>query len=95
MLTVACHFRARWAAVLSCFADRAALVHSLARNHALADGNKQLALGALVAFYGVNGRRLTLTNDAAYELIMQVATGELDSVDEIAAIPEKSTGPRP
>ena len=73
----------------------AALVHSLARNHALVDGNKRLALGALVAFYGVNGRRLTLANDAAYELIMQVATGELDSVDEIAAILEKSTGLRP
>jgi hypothetical protein len=76
-------------------AKAAALVHSLARNHALADGNKRLALGALVAFYGINGRRLTLTNDAAYELIMQVAAGELDSVDEIAAILEKSTGPRP
>ena len=73
----------------------AALLHSLARNHALVDGNKRLALGALVAFYGINGRRLRLTNDAAYELIMQVATGELDSVDEIAAILEKSTGPRP
>jgi death on curing protein len=76
-------------------AKAAALVHSLARNRALVDGNKRLALGALVAFYGVNGRRLTLTNDAAYELIMQVAVGELDSVDEIAVILEKSVGPRP
>jgi death-on-curing protein len=76
-------------------AKAAALMHSLARNHALVDGNKRLALGALVAFYGVNGRRLTLTNDAAYELIMQVAAGELDSVDEIAAILERSVGPRP
>ena len=76
-------------------AKAAALVHSLARNHALVDGNKRLALGALVAFYGVNGRRLALTNDAAYELIMQVAVGELDTVDEIAVILEKSTGPRP
>ena len=76
-------------------AKAAALVHSLARNHALVDGNKRLALGALIAFYGINGRRLALTNGAAYELIMQVAAGELDSVDEIAAILEKSTGPRP
>jgi death-on-curing protein len=73
----------------------AALLHSLARNHALLDGNKRLALGALIAFYGMNGRRLTLTNDAAYELIMQVAAGELDSVGEIALILEKSTAPRP
>jgi death-on-curing protein len=76
-------------------AKAAALVHSLARNHALVDGNKRLALGAAIAFYGINGRRLTLTNDAAYELIMQVAVGELDSVGEIAAMLEKSTGPRP
>lgn len=75
-------------------AKAAALVHSLARNHALADGNKRLALGALVAFYGVNGRRLTLTNAAAYDLIMQVAAGELDSADEIAAVLEKVTEPR-
>jgi death on curing protein len=56
------------------------------------DGNQRLALGALVALCGINGRRLTFTNDAAYELIMQVATGEVDSVDEIVAILEKSTG---
>ncbi len=50
------------------------------------DGNKRLALAATVAFYGVNGRRLMLTNDEAYELIMNVAEGKLDSVDDIAAV---------
>lgn len=69
----------------------AALLHSLARNHALVDGNKRLALGALIAFYGINGRRLTLTNDEAYNFVMQVSAGELDSVAEIAAVLEKST----
>ena len=63
----------------------AALLHSLARNHALTDGNKRLALAATIAFYGVNGRRLTLTNDEAYDLIIEVATGALDTVDEIAS----------
>ena len=63
----------------------AALLHSLARNHALIDGNKRLALSGLIAFYGVNGRRLTLTNDEAYELVMAVASGELDAVGSIAA----------
>jgi death-on-curing protein len=62
----------------------AALLHSLARNHALVDGNKRLALAGAIAFYGVNGRRLTLTNDDAYQLIMSVAAGQLDTVDEIA-----------
>jgi death on curing protein len=75
-------------------AKAAALLHSLARNHALVDGNKRLALGALIAFYGVNGRRLTLTNDEAYDLVMQVAVGKLDSVDDIAAILVAATRPR-
>jgi death-on-curing protein len=71
----------------------AALLHSLARNHALIDGNKRLALGGLIAFYGLNGRRLTLTNDAAYELVMAVAAGELDTVEEIAGVLVRSTEP--
>jgi death-on-curing protein len=62
----------------------AALLHSLAQNRALVDGNKRLALAGVIAFYGVNGRRLTLTNDGAYELIMSVAAGHLDTVGEIA-----------
>ncbi|HZN17764.1 MAG TPA: Fic family protein [Micromonosporaceae bacterium] len=64
----------------------AALLHSLARNHALVDDNKRLALAGLLAFCGVNGRRLTLTNDAAYELVMAVASGALDTVEEIAEV---------
>jgi death on curing protein len=74
-------------------AKAAALVHSLARNHALLDGNKRLALGALIAFCGINGRRLTLTNDAAYDLIMQIAGGTLDSVEDIAAVLAEATEP--
>jgi death-on-curing protein len=76
----------------------AALLHSLARNRALIDGNKRLALAAVIAFYGMNGRRLTLTNDAAYDLVMQVAAGQLDSVSDIAKVLGRSTrarqGPR-
>jgi death-on-curing protein len=72
----------------------AALVHSVARHRALVDGNKRLALAAAIAFYGMNGRRLTLTNDEAFELIMRVASGELDSVEEIAAVLATATAPR-
>jgi death on curing protein len=72
----------------------AALLHSLARNHALVDGNKRLALSGLIAFYGVNGRRLTLTNDAAYEFVMAIASGELDTVAEIAGILSTATEAR-
>jgi death on curing protein len=73
----------------------AALLHSLARNHALVDGNKRLALASVIAFYGVNGRRLTLTNDEAYDLVIDVATGHLDSVEEITARLRNATEPRP
>ena len=62
----------------------AALLHSLARNHALVDGDKRLALMGLIVFYGVNGRRLVLSNDEAYDLVIAVAAGELDDVPSIA-----------
>jgi len=75
-------------------AKAAALLHSIARNHALIDGNKRLALAAVIAFYGLNGRRLTLTNDAAYDLIISVASGQLDTVDATAAVLQTATGPR-
>jgi death-on-curing protein len=74
-------------------AKAAALLHSLARNHALVDGNKRLALAGLIALYGVNGRRLTLTNNEAYELIIAVAEGTLDEVEEIAGRLATATKP--
>jgi death-on-curing protein len=52
---------------------------------ALAGGDKRLALAAAIAFHGLNGRRLTLTNDKAYDLIISVAEGRLDTVEAIAA----------
>jgi death-on-curing protein len=72
----------------------AALLHSLARNRALVDGNKRLALAATIAFYGINGFGLTLTNDEAYRLVMSVATGALDEVPLIATALEAGTAPR-
>jgi death-on-curing protein len=72
----------------------AALMHSLARNHALVDGNQRLALAATIAFYGMNGTRLTLTNDAAYDLVIEIASGRLDEVPEIASVLEAGAAPR-
>jgi len=62
----------------------AALLQSLARNHALVDGNKRLALAATIAFLGLNGCKLTMSNDQAYDLVMAVATGEMEDVLAIA-----------
>lgn len=72
----------------------AALLHSIARNHALVDGNKRLALAATLAFYGMNGLRLTMTNDEAYDLILAVASGNLDDVSAISAQLKTRTSPR-
>jgi death on curing protein len=72
----------------------AALIHSIARNHALIDGNKRLALAAGIAFLGVNGLRLTISNDEAYELIVAVATGEIDNVEDVADALQRGTEPR-
>ena len=72
----------------------AALIHSIARNHALVDGNKRLALAGGIAFLGVNGRRLTMSEDEAYELIIAVAAGELDDVQDIASVLRRHTTPR-
>jgi len=62
----------------------AALAHSLARNRALVDGNKRLALAGVIGFYGINGYRLTMTNDEAYDLIIAIASGEMDDVSAIS-----------
>jgi death-on-curing protein len=71
----------------------AALVHSLARNHPLVDGNERLSLAATIAFYGANGLRLTLSNDEAYDLVMAIAAGQLDDVPRIAERLRSNTAP--
>ena len=64
----------------------AALLHSLARNHPLVDGNKRLAWLATYVFCAKNGVELDADDDAAYELVTGVASGAIDDVREIAAI---------
>ena len=61
----------------------AALLHSLARNHAFVDGNKRVAWLAAGAFYWINGMLLDAPEDPAYDLVIAVATGEVD-VPQIA-----------
>lgn len=72
----------------------AALLHSLARNHALIDGNKRLALAATIALLRMNGIRVTLSNDEAYDLVISVATGALDDVPGIADVLESKSEQR-
>jgi death on curing protein len=73
----------------------AALLHSVVRSHALVDGNKRLGLASVVAIYGMNGLRLTFTNDEAYDLVIAVAAGQLDDVPAIAERLAARSEPRP
>ncbi len=63
----------------------AALLASMATNHALADGNKRTAWAATRLFYGMNDYPITATQDQRFDLIIAVATRELDTVEKIAA----------
>lgn len=63
----------------------AALLHSLCLNHPLVDGNKRLSAIAMVIFLDINGQRSLLTNDELFDLTMDVASGELRDVPQIAA----------
>jgi death on curing protein len=56
----------------------AAILHSLARNHAFVDANKRVAWLSAGAFYWINGRLLDAPDDPAYDLVIAVATGDLD-----------------
>ena len=60
-------------------AKAAALMHSLACNRALLDGNKRLALLATVVFLRINDYRLALSDDEAFDLTLSVAAGQFES----------------
>jgi death-on-curing protein len=61
----------------------AALLHSIAKNHALVDGNKRTAWLCTVVFCDLNGVEPSLTNDEAYALVVAVASTQMD-LPEIA-----------
>ena len=64
----------------------AALLHSLAKNHALVDGNKRIAWMAATVFLEVNDHPLDLEFDqqAAEDLVVAVAVGDCDDIKTIA-----------
>jgi death-on-curing protein len=56
----------------------AALLHSLARNHCLVDGNKRLAWAGTRTFCLLNGFDLVMNIDEAEAMVQATARGELD-----------------
>ncbi|WP_354640760.1 type II toxin-antitoxin system death-on-curing family toxin [Kitasatospora camelliae] len=72
------------------FEKAAALLHSLASNHPFVDGNKRTAWMAAVVFLDLNGVDMAgIDQDAAYDLVVGVAAGE---VAEVGAIADRLSG---
>lgn len=44
------------------------------------------ALAGIIAFYGLNGWRLTPSNGDAFDLVVRVSVGDLDEVSDIASV---------
>lgn len=62
----------------------AALLHSIIRNRALVDGNKRLGWLAAVTFLRVNAHDVTISGDAAFELVVEIAEASVEDVETIA-----------
>ena len=56
----------------------AALMTSIARNHALFDGNKRFSWYLTLAFFTLNGFRIVMSNDTAFDLVVAVAQGNIE-----------------
>jgi death-on-curing protein len=56
----------------------AALLHSVARNHPFADGNKRTAIVAAIFMFEVNGEQVHWAREEALAIILDVAEGRKD-----------------
>ena len=59
----------------------AAYLYHLAMNHPFVDGNKRTAFAAMDAFLRLNGYRLNLSNEQAYQLVLDVVQKTLSKED--------------
>lgn len=70
----------------------AALLQSLAGNHVLVDGNERTALASLLFFYDLNGMRVTLSHDEAFDLLSLVVHDV--GIEKAADLLRRRTAPR-
>ena len=71
----------------------AALLQSIVGNHALVDGNKRLAWLATAVFLDLNGIEVAASsNDAAYELVLEVARSPNRPVADLAVLLRSAIG---
>jgi death-on-curing protein len=55
------------------YAQAAAYLYHISRNHPFIDGNKRTAFAVMETFLFLNGYEFTATDDQAYDLVLQVA----------------------
>jgi len=67
-------------------AQAAAYLYHLAMNHPFIDGNKRTVFAVMDTFLRMNGYALTLSDDQAYELVLQVVQGQLGKDDLVSEL---------
>lgn len=72
------------------FQMAAAYLYHLCQNHPFHDGNKRIALTISATFLGLNGYWLDTENDAARDLVLQVASSQLDKDSITAFLKDRS-----
>ncbi|MBW4613876.1 MAG: type II toxin-antitoxin system death-on-curing family toxin [Desmonostoc vinosum HA7617-LM4] len=70
----------------------AAYLYHLAMNHPFIDGNKRTAFAVMDTFIRLNGYSLNLTDEQAYDLVMQIAQGQMNKL-ELADYLEQAIAP--
>lgn len=68
----------------------AAYLFHVVQNHPFVDGNKRAGLAAAITFLGINGVRLSATNDELVELTLGVAKGEITKAAVAVFLRERS-----
>lgn len=66
----------------------AAYLYHLAMNHLFIDGNKRTAFAAMDTFLRLNNCSLNMTNEEAYNLVMQVSQGRRSKAELSAYLAE-------
>lgn len=70
----------------------AAYLYHLAKNHPFLDGNKRTAFATMIAFLSLNDYELNMTEEEAYNMVIQVAQGEMTK-EELSLLLEKHIQP--
>ncbi|HET6262669.1 MAG TPA: type II toxin-antitoxin system death-on-curing family toxin [Chloroflexia bacterium] len=72
----------------------AAYLFHIVQNHPFIDGNKRAGLASAIAFLRLNGTKLRVDHDALYEMVLEVAQGNLQK-PAIADFLKRHTQPAP